>query len=436
VFFIYLARVSTTTYGEFMLAIGLGSILLLVAEFGLNYPLVTLLSQKDPDTGEALGQVALLKGTLFFLALAGVAGFSHWQGYSLPLRRLILLLTAGIGLEAIANTFFVAMQVQGRQDREGKVRALAAGLGYSYALLTLILGAPPLVVAAFKLIESLTNLAGGSVLLLYWGRFRLKWPSLGRLTGTLRLGLIFALIEVAGMLYNKANLFFLQRYAGTQGVAQYSVAWQTVDGTSALVSTLLLQSILYPLFVRLWQTDRSRVPALAQNSARWLLAAALPVMFVLFIESDRIIPLIYGAQYQEAVQLQKYLAVTVVCGFLHNLAAFLMISMRRERLLLMFYLGGLTLNLVWCSLVIPLAPLPGAALAIVLTRGGVALLTVTFSQRHVGLFQAGTLKQLGAAGLGGAALYLLGFHYLPRELAEALALAPIAGLAWRWWRAE
>ena len=207
-----------------------------------------------------------------------------------------------------------------------------------------------------------------------------------------------------------------------------------VDGISALASTLLLQSVLYPLFVQLWQTDRSRVPALAQNTARWLLAAALPVMFVLYIESDRLIPLIYGAQYQEAVHLQKYLVVTVAFAFLHNLAVFLMLSMRLERLLLIFYLGGLAFNLLWCSLVIPLAPLLGAALAMVLTKGGVALLTVSYAQKRLGLFPARPMKQLGVAVLSGAALYLGSFAYLPRELAEVLALAPLLGLVWSWWR--
>jgi hypothetical protein len=57
---------------------------------------------------------------------------------------------------------------------------------------------------------------------------------------------------------------------------------------------------------------------------------------------------------------------------MHNLAAFLMITMRLQRLLLIFYLGGLAFNLAWCSLVMPRYPLMGAALAMVLTKGGVA----------------------------------------------------------------
>jgi O-antigen/teichoic acid export membrane protein len=433
VFLIYLARVSTTTYGEFMLAIGLGGILVLVAEFGLNMPLVSLLGQKDGDQNAALTQVSLLKGALLLLALAGVVGFMEWQNYSLPLKRLMFMLSAGVGLEALSNSFFVALQVRGRQDLQGKIKALAAGLGFGYGLIALALGAPPLAVAAFKIIESLVNLGGGFILVRSRAHFRFKRPSLGRLGSTLKLGLVFALIEVSAILYNKANLFFLQKYAGPHGVAQYSVTWQTVDGISGLVSNLLLQSILFPLFVQLWEVDRAKVSHLAQNTARWLLAAAMAVMFVLFIESDRIIPLVYGPNYPDAIWLQQLLAVTVVFAFMHNLSAFLMISMRLQRLLLIFYLGGLAFNLAWCSLVMPRYPLMGAALAMVLTKGGVACLTVSFCQRRLGLILGRPLLQLGLAVLAGALLYFLGHGRLPREVAEALALAPTLLLAGRWW---
>ena len=434
VFFIYLARHSTTTYGEFMLALGLGSILLLISEFGLNIPLVTMLSRKDREPGEVLGQVTFLKGLLLALATLGALIFSQWQGYAPPLRRLLLLLAVAVALETLSDTFFVALQVRGRQDLQGKIKAVAAALGFGYGLIALILGAPPLAVACFKLLETLANLAGGLWLALSLPQFRPTWPPLRRLWPTLRLGGIFALIQVTASIYNKANLFFLQRYAGAGAVAQYSVTWGLVDGVSTLVSSLLLQAILYPLFVQLWETNRDEVPRLAQNTARWLLTASLVVIFVLFIESDRIIPLIFGPRYHEAVWLQKVLVVTVAFAFLHNLAAFLMISMQLPRLLLTFYLAGLAINLLWCALVIPLTPLLGAALAMVVTKGGVAALTVGFCQWRLGLIPPKPSLRLALTALAGVLLYLTTAGRLPRELVEALALAPTLALAFYWWK--
>ncbi len=435
-FFIYLARHSSTTYGEFMLALGLGSILVFVAEFGLNLPLVNLLSRKEGDPGAALSQVSLLKAALLLLSMLGVLVFIRWQGYAGPLQRVMLLLSAGVGLEALANTFFVALQVKGRQDLQGKIKAAAAGVGFSYGLLALLLGASPLAVAGFKLLEALVNVGGAAWLVLGPGQVRLCWPSVRRLWAIIRLGLVFGIIEVASITYNKANLFFLQRYAGADGVAQYSVTWQLVDGISAIVSNLLLQSILYPLFVRLWERDRNKVPLLAQNTLRWLLAAALPVMFILFTESDRLIPLIFGPRYPEAVWMQKCLAITVAFAFLYNLAAFLIYSMGLARLLLIFCLGGLALNLLWCSLAIPRLPLLGGALAMVVTKGAVAVAAVSYCQRRLALIPWGALRQLGLAVLAGLAIYWLGGRTLPREAAELLALTPLAMLAWRWWRSK
>jgi O-antigen/teichoic acid export membrane protein len=432
VFLVYLPRVSATTFGEFTLALSLGAILLLVVEFGLNLPLVTLLTKKDGEPDAALSQVSLLKGALLILTLAGVGSFMAWQEYAPSLKYLIYLLTAGFGLEALANSFFVAVEVKGRQELQGGVKALAATLGFGYGLIALALGAPPLVVAAFKLVEGLVNLCGSFMLIRTLG-FRFRRPRLGRIGSTLRLGLVFAVIEVSAIIYNKANIFFLQKYAGAEGVAQYSVTWQTVDGIGGMVANLLLQSILFPLFVKLWEVDRSKVSLLAQNTARWLLAAALVVMTVLFLESDRIITLIYGPKYPEAIWLQKILVVTIIFAFMHNLAAFLMISMRFQRLLLVFYLSGLAFNLLCCTLVIPRWPLVGAALAMVLTKGGVACLTVTFCQRRLGLITRQTMLQLGGASVAGLLLYLAGHGLVPREISELLALAPTLILVGCWW---
>jgi O-antigen/teichoic acid export membrane protein len=432
VFFILLARRSTTSYGEFMLAISLGAILLLVGEFGLNLPLVSLLHDKGRPPGEALGQVLFLKGVLLVAALGGTLVFVHWQGYGPGLQQVMLVIGMGVALEALSTTFFVAFQVEGRQDLEGRIKALGAAVGLGYGLLTLTLGATPLTIAFFKIIETLVFIGAGAYLLTR--RLTLRWPSLKGLWSIAQRGLVFALIEIAAIIYNKANLFFLQRYGGSDGVAQYSVTNQTVDGLSGIVSGLLLQAVLFPLFVKLWDEDKAQVSRLAQNTARWLLVAALPLMFFLAVESDRLIVLIYGPHYQDAIWLQKILVATIICGFLHNLAALLMISMHRERLLLVCYLSGLGVNLLACSLLIPAFTLLGAALAIVLTKVAVASLTVSYCQRQISLIPRGPFLQLALAAGAGLLGYFLTKPLLPRELAEALALAPTLVLAWHWWR--
>ena len=62
------------------------------------------------------------------------------------------------------------------------------------------------------------------------------------------------------------------------------------------------------------------------------MAAALVVMFVLFIESDRIVTLVYGASYGQAIWLQKILVVTVAFAFfMPSVAIILQAKLSRAR---------------------------------------------------------------------------------------------------------
>ena len=273
--------------------------------------------------------------------------------------------------------------------------------------------------------------AGGALAVGLKGLWR--WPSLAGLGDTLRRVLIFAVLEVTAILFNKANIFFLQGYAGSEGVAQYSATWQIVDGCSTIAANLILQSILFPLFVKFWDVDREEVALLARASARWLLGAGLLLMLVLWAESDRIIPLIYGPNFGDAVWLQRYLVITIFFSLLHNLAGFLLISMRLERLLVMVYLGALAFNLLFCQLFIPRNPLWGAALAIILTKGGMALATFGFIQRRLKVFPLEDMAVVAATSLTSLTLYWAILHVMRRGWALLAAVLALFGLLQYFW---
>jgi O-antigen/teichoic acid export membrane protein len=427
-FFIYLARRSTSTYGEFMLAINLGAIIRLIAEFGLNVPLVGLLSQKDGPSPreEVLTQMLILKAGLLTLAYTGAVAFVKWQQYPSPLYEFTLIISLGFGLEALSTTFFTTLEVQGRQVQEGKTRALAALVGFGYGFAAIFWGAPTLAIALYKPIEVLINILGGAWAVGVRGLWR--WPSLAGLGTTLRRVLIFAVLEVTAILFNKANVFFLQSYAGPVGVAEYSATWQIVDGGSTVAANLVLQSILFPLFVKFWDVDRREVALLAQASARWLLGAGLLLMLVLWAESDRIIPLVYGPDFTDAIWLQRYLVITILFSLLHNIAGFLLISMRLERLLVMVYVGALAFNLLCCWLFIPANPLWGAALAIILTKGGMAMVTFGFIQKRLRVFPARDMVVVALTSMVSLGLYLGCLHIMPRGPALLIGVAALLGI--------
>lgn len=437
IFFIYLARVNQSHYGEFQLAFNTAMIVLFLAEFGLNQPLVTSLSKKYGHKGDTLIQYTLIKGLILVIGWLGVWMFSLQQRYTGGLTNLIQVITAGVGLEALSSSFFVACRVQGRQDLEARIRSVGAICGYGWALGTLALGLPPHWIALFKLIENGIGLIGG-----VWAAVNktdiqgltLKSNALARTWNTARSGLVFVFLAFFSILYNKANLFFLQKFSGPYAVAQYSATWEVVDAIQIPISSLLMKSVLFPLFVGLWRRDKEGFDRLKDNSVKWLLGASIPVMFVLFTESDRIIGLIYGRSYLDAMWLQKWLVASVMFSFIHNLAAYLMMSQHRQNALFWIYAGGLGLNIALCALLIPKTPLLGAGLAIVITKGVVCCCTTYSCQREMGLIHWRAVRPVLTAALIGAALYFgLGLLKV-REVAEAGAVLPFVALGFKWWK--
>jgi len=432
---VFLARRSASSFGEFVLAFSLAQFILFLGEFGLNQPMVLSLSRKYGNKGEVLLQYGIIKAGLLGLGMVGVLVFAWTQHYSGSLFWMTVGICAGCGLEPLAGSFFVACRVRGRQDAEAVIRGTGALCGYGFALAALFFGWPGWCFGLFKVVENSVNLGASAWFTMGWKEmtgFTLGRRGLERAWRTGQNGVVFVFMALAAIGYNKANVFFLQRHGGSVSVASYGVAWELVDGVSNMVATLLLSGVIYPLLVKLWRTSRDEFALLARQTARSLTAAALPLMAVLIMETDRLLPLVYGEHYRADAWLAAWLAPSVLIAFVHNLAAYMMLAFGRERLLLLIYACGLGASVGLCAWLIPIMPLKGAALCIVLTKAAVAACTVGYCQRRIGLLSLpSVLLAVLAAGMSVALWWGVG-RVAPREAAEVLALLPLLGLLWRW----
>lgn len=432
-FTILLARHSPDALGQIMLALSFGYLVRMVADVGLNDFLLSTFARRESRPLQLLGGITWLKGALLITALSATWLITGWQEYSFELRLTVMAITAGLGLDAVTDSFFALCQARGRQDVEMRIRVPASLLGIGYGIAMVLLDASPVYIALYKPVESLL-LMGIAINAL--GRNPLAGLNLrilSDLARQLRHGIVFAGMSACAITYNKLNVFFLKRYGGDAAVGGYSVAWETVEGLSVLVSSALLAKVIFPLLAKLWDENREGFRQLAGQTARSLWAAALPAIYILYVESDRILTFIYGPSYITAVTAQRLLTPCLATAFLHNLAAYAMIGMRRHHLLLAFYVSGFILNIALCVWLIPQSPLEGAAIALTATKVWVAVLTVSYFQYAA---RPMTLRQwvllLGAMGFAVALWMGLGHLGLPRLAAEGAGLAPLLALLWYW----
>ncbi len=431
-FTIILARHSQDVLGQIMLALSFGYIVRLVADVGLNDYLISSFARRESRPRQLLGAITWLKSILLCLALIGTWFITGWQDYSPELRIIVMSIAAGLGLDAITDSFFALCQARGRQDVEMRVRVPASLIGIGTGIILILFNASPIYIALYKPLESILLMI---IALNALGKNPLAGIGLidmGKIAQQYKQGIVFTCISACAILYNKMNVFFLKKYGGDAAVGAYSVAWEVVDGLSVLVSSALLAKVVFPVMAKLWDSNRAEFQRLTGQTARTLWAACMPLIYIICVESDRILTLIYGDNYDLAVTAQRILAPCIATAFLHNLAAYAMISMRQHRLLLIFYASGLVLNIVLCYYLTQSMPLEGAALSITLTKVWVALCTVSFFQYKVkplALWQWAVVVLVPAMAFG---IWWLLLPLTNRLVAEGIGLIPLLILLWAW----
>ena len=431
-FTILLARHSQIILGQIMLALSLGYLVRMAVDAGMNEFLLSSFARRDSRPLSLLGEITWFKLGLLFLALLASWVITGVLGYEFRLRIITLAIAGGLGLDAVTDSFFVLCQARGRQDVEMRIRVPAGLIGIGFGIACTFTHAGPIWIAMYKPVESVILMAFAVKALDRnpLGSFSLE--RLRQLGQRLKQGVIFTCMAFCAMFYNKLNVFFLKAHGGNAQVGSYSVAWETVEGISTLVSGALLGKVVFPMLTKLWQENREAFRALAGQTARSLWAVALPVIYLLFVESDRILVFVYGPQYANASSVQRLLTPCVATAFLHNLAAYAMISMRCQWSLLWFYVSGLVLNVLLCIALIPSFKPEGAALALTLTKVWVAVLTVGVFQYAVRPMNHRQWILLIAAGCAAFGLWHGLGQFLPREFAELAGLAPLLMLLWRW----
>ncbi len=381
-FFLYIAWLDPSIYGEIMYTLAAASVVTKVVQFGFYYPLVAALGRNDTaKKSEILNGVNIIKLGLLVPTMLFVIGFGIFKGFSTELALMLILVCLGFGLEAFADTFFADLRVRGRQDQEARTKIAGSLLGYGYGFLSAVLGFPPVMISLFALISALVKLGLAIMYTLatHSGELfeRPEWPATWLL---FRGAVTFALIEILGIVYNKTNIFFLESATGVKGVAYYSATWNIVDSISTLASEQLLAWVIFPLLASLWWTNRDRVRRLVRSNAMWLMAVAFPIMFFLYTESDLLIGLIYPSEFSDAAWMQKILLWTIPLSFENNLFFYVMMVASGANALLIFTVIVTLLNLLFNWLLVEPFGLMGGCLVIVLTKLIMAFLTFLYCQ--------------------------------------------------------
>jgi O-antigen/teichoic acid export membrane protein len=368
---------------------------LAVNDFGITTTVVREVSRQRERAADIIGGLLSLRvllaagSTVVAWVIIDQAGFAPELQHALEAFALILPITA----LQLPLTIFPALLRPGLPSAAG-IGARLAGLLMVLGLVWLRAGLVALVVA--YLVAEL----GYVVVALGFARrlVRLTCRIDVRLwTTTLRSAAVIGLTNLAVALINRLDFLMLERMKGLADVGLYAAAYRVTNTFETL--PLLVMGSIYPLLSR-YAEDPSRLRRVYWESLRYLAVLGLAAGAAVTWLAPVLVRLLFGAEFLPAIPALRILiwSSVAVCAFLTSTN--LLISLRRERSLLVVYVLAAGVNFALNLTFIPSFGINGAAAATVASYAFVLVAATALAVAAVS--GPGTAAVAALADRGGA----------------------------------
>lgn len=380
---IFLARyLGDADFGGFAIALAIPTALEAVTDLGLGWALVREGAGR-PELARALAIAALPPK----LALGGLTiGMSFVIASSLSLPGEVVdaavLLAVARALDSVTYLSRALFQAYERMEFDAAAQFLDAVVRLALTVYAVLGGFGLTGLAKALVVAAAIVFAGTAAIAIH--RFlrpiRARW---GLLPGLVAAGLPLAAVWFLDGLMLRLGIVLTGNMAGREAAGNLAAALRLIEpllGFAALASTALL-----PLTTRHVVEERGTVPWLLHASVKMAVIAGLGPTLVLVGSGATIVDLVFGREFAEARDLVRILALSIVPLFVRLLLVPLLLALRRQSVLIIAQLAGVSVNAV---VVLGLGPAWGPAAAAAGLLGGevVAILVAVAGVRELRQF--------------------------------------------------
>lgn len=371
IFYLLLARVlGPERYEVFASAAALGSILSLLISLG--FP--DLLTREV-----ALNQAEGTRSTVHFLAVEGVG--------ALLVLVVLFPITQVLRIEGLdIAVFYLVILAEVSRSVSLTLRSLLKGME-AFRTETMVVAIERLwVVVCSVSVLLLTHSLFWVILtfvlarivhlfafLRYLSRRFQLWAPLdfGRSLAAFKMAWPLALSGVLWIVFYQADILMLKGIAPAGEAGFYSASYRIMEIFSALYRV-----VFYVSFTRLSQSFAGapgQIVRQVYKTTLLLTAGILPIVFIAGWLQSPLVNIIYGEDYAPSLQSLSILLPSIAVIIFGELARYVIIAAKQDRYLPVLLVGAVVLNVVANLILIPSMGAAGAAIATLISEGGLTL---------------------------------------------------------------
>lgn len=279
------------------------SLAMLIGDLGINQALITAKTIRQSEASTLfwcnLAIAATLTALLILLSPLIAAFFGEPA-----VAPIAMALSASVLLSGLATQHMAILARGLRFGAIALVEISAATLGFAAALAIALVHPGPLALVAAQIVSALVILLGAW---LATGWIPSRPGTLSSIAGLLRFGAGVTGFNLANFVARNADNIIIGRLAGAGPLGAYDRAYKLLLLPLDQV-TRPLGRVMLPILSRL-AADPARYRAAYLRTARQILLVSLPGVVFLLMEADRVIPLLLGPGWSEAIPIFTWLAV-------------------------------------------------------------------------------------------------------------------------------
>lgn len=369
-------------FGKFSVASTIMFFVFLLNDLGITTYITREIAKNKKLANEYYFNSLLIKICLIFINFSFVLIFLRFSNYAADANYAILIF-AGYGIiDSIIQLSIGTFEAFERMEFEALVLSLEKIIITGLGLFVLIKGYGLIIFCGIFLVGGLFGvLLSFFILTRYFqfSRHRYK-PGYNTIKALVKNSLPFGISLFIATIYNNIGVLILSLIKSPEVVGWFSASFKVIAITNII--PMIMIAATYPAFSRELLLENERVAKLFTRCFKYLSFLAFPLVAGTIILAEKIVLLIYGAQYINSIPALKIMVWTAAFVFYNIFLTGIMKAANLQRLMVKIQLIALAINVILNIVLIHSYSYLGAAITTVCTELFIFIcfMVITFRQ--------------------------------------------------------
>ena len=361
-FLIFFARIfGISIFGQYIFAMSLGGFLSTLVNMGLNSLAVLEISRNKNNDSKYIGNMLATQSVLALLCWSLIGVFVLLSNFENDSRLIILVIGAYQVLYMLADLIQSRFRAHEDMEYNAYLEVFHKIFILAFGLLSIALWENPIItLLVYPTSALLMILIGITISNRKYGKPDFN-VDVSFIRGLLSKALPFFILVVLSQFYDRIGIVMLTLLQGDEATGIYAASDRFL--VPIITGLGMFASALFPVMSRFALDSKQDLIATYKRSVRIVMVAVLPVITFVYLLSEQIIMIVYGAEFSDSASVLGVLGWALLPYGIAMIVSRVLIALDQQKKLvkvqLMIYSGFL----IACFILIPVFSYTGLAYA-------------------------------------------------------------------------